>query len=369
MTARLSKLKTNSVAALVLLVVAPLTGCRKEEIQVYRVPREEPRVAQALAGAAMPEQVRWETPAGWKERDADGIRAARLVVAGKDGQAAEISVIPMPGVSAGKMDIVNIWRDQVRLGPVSEADLADMTEKVQIGAEPGELFDLVSNEPLIDNKAKARILVAMVKRGGTTWFFKLTGDEALVREQKPAFLSFLKSVSFVPGAPTAVHPPVAAGGNAGQTAGSPAANSEESGSKPAWDVPAGWQEVPPSQMLLAKFLINGNDGKADVTVSVFPGDVGGVLANVNRWRGQIGLEPVDQSESDKLVSSLDVMGGKAMLVDMSGQKGGQKTRLVGVIVPRGAQTWFYKLMGDPAVAEREKPALIKFVQSVRYSNA
>ena len=55
---------------------------------------------------------------------------------------------------------------------------------------------------------------------------------------------------------------------------------------------------------------------------------------------------------------------------MNGQnaKTGQSARLIGVIVPREGQTWFYKMMGDPAVAEREKTAFIKFVQTVRYPN-
>ena len=42
-----------------------------------------------------------------------------------------------------------------------------------------------------------------------------------------------------------------------------------------------------------------------------------------------------------------------MLVDMSGtdMKSGAKTRLVGAIVPKGKQTWFYKLMGPAALVE------------------
>jgi hypothetical protein len=69
------------------------------------------------------------------------------------------------------------------------------------------------------------------------------------------------------------------------------------------------------------------------------------------------------------VTALDVLGGKAMLVDVSGQSAtAGKARLIGVIVPRERQTWFYKMMGDPAVAEREKNVFIKFVQSVRYPN-
>ena len=125
------------------------------------------------------------------------------------------------------------------------------------------------------------------------------------------------------------------------------------------------------ELSLARFEIGGSDGKAEVTVSAFPGPAGGLVANVNRWRGQLGLKPVGQSEAEKLVASLDVMGGKAMLVDMNGQhpETGQKIRLISAIVPREGLTWFYKLMGDEAAAGREKAAFIRFVQSVRYPNA
>jgi hypothetical protein len=82
------------------------------------------------------------------------------------------------------------------------------------------------------------------------------------------------------------------------------------------------------------------------------------------------LTPVEQPELTKL-ASVDVMGGKATLVDVTGvsPRNGQKARLIGAIVPRDGSTWFYKLMGDEAVAEQNKPAFVKFIQTVRYPNA
>jgi hypothetical protein len=40
--------------------------------------------------------------------------------------------------------------------------------------------------------------------------------------------------------------------------------------------------------------------------------------------------------------------------------------MVGVSVPHGGQTWFYKLTGAGAVVGREKDAFTQFVQTVRY---
>jgi hypothetical protein len=99
------------------------------------------------------------------------------------------------------------------------------------------------------------------------------------------------------------------------------------------------------------------------------GEGGGLAANVNRWRGQLGLAPI--AEADKLQETLtpvDTPSGKAMFVDMTGTdaRTGKQARLVGAIVPQSGQTWFYKLMGDEQIVGREKNAFQKFVQSAKY---
>ena len=53
---------------------------------------------------------------------------------------------------------------------------------------------------------------------------------------------------------------------------------------------------------------------------------------------------------------------------MSGtdMKSGAKMRLIGAIVPKGKQTWFYKLMGPAALVEQQKDTFTKFLQTVKY---
>jgi hypothetical protein len=122
-------------------------------------------------------------------------------------------------------------------------------------------------------------------------------------------------------------------------------------------------------MLLARFEAGGEGGKAEITVSMFPGDVGGTVANVNRWRGQVGLAPMDETAVNQALTPIEVEGGSAMIVEMLNDQAGSGKRLVGVIWPRGTHTWFYKMVGDDALVAREKAALIRFVQSVRHSDA
>jgi hypothetical protein len=152
----------------------------------------------------------------------------------------------------------------------------------------------------------------------------------------------------------------------GAGAGLPAAGS--SGGEPKWEAPATWTESTPGPMVTKSFSIAGDAGqKAVVSISVLAGEGGGMLANVNRWRGQLSLPALAEDALPKAAESLDVLGGKGTLVDFTGTNAaGQPSRMVAVSVTHGAQTWFYKLMGDGAVVNREKAAFTRFVQTVSY---
>ena len=115
-------------------------------------------------------------------------------------------------------------------------------------------------------------------------------------------------------------------------------------------------------------LAGAGGATAAVNVSSANGEGGGLAGNVNRWRGQLGLPPLSEADINKLAKAIDVPGGKASLVDLSGAdaRTGQPTRLIGVIVPQSGQTWFYKLMGDAKVIENQKDTFIQFVQGVKY---
>ena len=67
-------------------------------------------------------------------------------------------------------------------------------------------------------------------------------------------------------------------------------------------------------MRLASHKVSDEDGnEIDFSITSFPGDVGGLLANVNRWLGQIGLPPTDQKTS-QIRPPVEVAGLPAQLV-------------------------------------------------------
>jgi hypothetical protein len=157
----------------------------------------------------------------------------------------------------------------------------------------------------------------------------------------------------------------------GMNAGAATTPAPDAGSVPTWTVPAGWQTAPLSQFLVAKFSITAADGsQAAVNISSLDGDGGGLLPNVTRWRGQLGLDPVGKADLSKL-PTMDASGGKATVVDISGTDAasGKPARLIGVVLPLGGQTWFYKLMGDASVVAQQKDAFTQFIQSAKYPDA
>mgnify|MGYP001265167736 CR=1 FL=1 len=56
-----------------------------------------------------------------------------------------------------------------------------------------------------------------------------------------------------------------------------------------WDAPNHWEEGKKSSMRIASYNVPYSQGLADLSISNFSGDGGGVLANINRWRGQLNL--------------------------------------------------------------------------------
>ena len=131
----------------------------------------------------------------------------------------------------------------------------------------------------------------------------------------------------------------------------------ESGSSLLWAVPAGWLSKPGSAMRKGTFDAGGG---AEVAITAFPGDVGGLLGNVNRWRRQAGLSEVDDAGLAQAVTPLDANGLRFFVVDASGGA----SPVVAALVPWNGGTWFFKLTGPPAAVARARPAFLSFLGTV-----
>lgn len=133
----------------------------------------------------------------------------------------------------------------------------------------------------------------------------------------------------------------------------------------SWVVPEGWtqQAGGPAGPRVATLSAGEGDEKLEVAITRFPGTVGGVLANVNRWRGQVGLTPITADDLPKETEEVEVAGVKATAVDLKGQNG---QRMLAAMVPQGEQIYFVKMMGRGEPVEKQAEAFDAFVRSIRF---
>jgi hypothetical protein len=145
---------------------------------------------------------------------------------------------------------------------------------------------------------KSRMIGAIVPHGDRTWFFKLVGPVELIEGHRQQFDRFLESVHFT----------------------------GDDDEPVTWKVPDGWREERGrGGMRYAAFHLV-NDDSVELTVTTFDQAAGGLLANVNRWRKQLDLAPVKDSELPSVTHETRVDGTAATVVDMTGTGSG-KTRM------------------------------------------
>lgn len=131
-----------------------------------------------------------------------------------------------------------------------------------------------------------------------------------------------------------------------------------------WTVPDGWTLDPePRQMRLATYLAPDPGGEVEVAVSRFPGRVGGELANINRWRGQMGLSPVDASGLESVIERFTAPGFEGYETRIESPNGVMLA--AGVYDTNADQSWFVRAtVADTAVADRIQGDLFSMARSI-----
>lgn len=257
---------------------------------------------------------KFELPSGWTRTPGSQFRFATLKTGAAD---VAVSSLPLrPGENAEQYTLANVnrWLGQVGKPGLSADQLGSVTKKVPISSGEAIVFD--SGAPLSGVPAS----------GGNT---PSSSQETTTGATTPA------------------------GGNANQADGL------------TFDLPEKWQRGGNRPMRVATFNVDEDGKQLEITLTRLGVNSGSMLANVNRWRGQIGLEPIDQATLDKDTLSLDVAGENApyfVLADAKVEKA-----IYVVVVERPDHKLFIKLMGDRGLAESEKSAFQEFVESIRFN--
>jgi hypothetical protein len=383
--------------ASILLVSATVSCKQDKEIKVYRLARETPAATAdphagmpgmmpggamppladgadphagltaeqlAAAGAAMPQNQQFSDspPAHWKKLAPSAMLLGKYQIEGPDGATVDVTFSTLRSAPGGLLANINRWRGQ--LGQETFADDAALKENTRtVPSGFGEAL-FIEIEGLVDNsdpKKDGRLIGAIAESGASAWFFKLRGNEALAAAERENFINWIASVkpaetSKVPMHGTApgegLAPPVS-------SAAAPAGDGTLS-----WQLPEGWTPVNGSSARYATLAIAGADGtKGELAVTHFPGDVGGDLANVNRWRAQIGLEPIDEAALAASVAQVAAGPKTIKVIDATGPQ----NRCAAGWVAHSGETWFFKFTGPDALVGAEKAKFTAFLESIRFN--
>lgn len=268
---------------------------------------------------------RFDAAPHWEPLPASGMRFAAFRF-GSEDDPIELTIVPLGPEAGDLLANVNRWRGQLNLPPITEAHLHESATPVTLGGREITLVDLVSSHqraPMHDD--------AMTDLDPHT-------------ESRTEGNEFTGAVSSI-----------------------------------TYDVPAGWTEREATGMRQASFTVTrDNEDIVDVSVIALPGEAGGLLANVNFWRGQLGLNEIDEQQLPELLHTLTIDGNlQATSVDLTNEEpfderasetpsGSTPQRIIAAIHARSEHTWFIKMTGPHDVLTEHKQRFEAFVASIRF---
>ncbi|MFP4143513.1 MAG: hypothetical protein ACLFV3_00050 [Phycisphaeraceae bacterium] len=137
----------------------------------------------------------------------------------------------------------------------------------------------------------------------------------------------------------------------------------------SWTLPDGWREVDDDQPMRVATFMAGPEGEAlEVAVSAFAGDAGGTRANINRWRRQMGLGPIEAGEIDEHTSAFqhdDLRGRTLRIRGRASQDEPATDMLAAILQAGGSRTWFVRATGPADLLDRHESAFEQFAHSFR----
>jgi hypothetical protein len=284
---------------------------------------------------------KWEIPAGWREEPGTARRFATIRVPAAE-RSLELTVVNLPKAAGDDEQYllanINRWRGQLGLPDVDLAELPKQISAVKL--KEGEAT-------LVDFEGESAAGGGM---GGPFGGGGFAGGPFSGRARVP-----MAGNRAADG--RAPHPPMS-GGVADFGPGHP--------SPITFETPTGWVAGPSDRMRKAAFGVGDEEKHALITVIDLGPEAGSLLANVNRWRGQLQLPPITEGELPQEVRHLPVDGQRGDYVELKSSEGTQpRQAMLAVMVPHGGKKWFIKMVGDGAIVEREKPHFEAFVRSLR----
>jgi hypothetical protein len=251
-------------------------------------------------------EIEWKVPEDWSEEHTDKRFKAVIRFAGK-GMPLPITITQLGGPQARDVRAnLNRWRvEQLGLDAISDAELKKLEDNIQVGGRKATRVDFVGPG---GGKGARRV------------------ETAAPAEPSRRPFTFVK--------------------------------------------PDDWEELPADAVSGirrdAVFRVGPGEHTAQTTIMRFGGAGGGALANINRWRNELGLAPLKEDELRPELRSLNTASGRADYVELTGRdRKNEERATLGAWIAHGGQTWFITMKGPADLVRAQKSAFEAFVQSFR----
>jgi len=393
---------------------------REEDVRIYeveipedyRIDDDQERSPEADALASIVDGVRtadgsltWNAPAGWQRRPLSNfINQGNFMLPAYDGPPASLTISVFPDQTGGLVNNVNRWREQLNQPPLSESEVLESIETIEVAALPEPIQFIRIDGTEGDGQAAAT-------EGGflfledESWFFKLSGPTQAVDQHSEDFREFLQSVRprqrripqehpATTGEPTTTgqvdeqvpRPPSGEQTNhehVGHTHSEEAHSDCESCDHESegdgqvsisgfhFELPEGWMEKPPGPMRRASFIVPGPEGLlTDVSVVRLDGGGASLEANARLWRNQLGLEDIAGEEMEDLYTPLTgTEWGHALLFEATSTdriiENAYTGTILAALMPEDDGTWVVRMRGASSHVAYEKDNFIAFLQSLQ----
>ena len=109
---------------------------------------------------------------------------------------------------------------------------------------------------------------------------------------------------------------------------------------------------------------------ATLSVVSFPGEAGGLLSNVNRWRGQLQLDPMTEEALEKVVK-MEYLGDHdikwvRLSTSVESLEKKRSSTFVVAIFEHAGESWFLKMVSDRRGADYFQTQFRDWVKTIRH---
>ncbi len=352
---------------------------RDDGIRVYRSPKDQmtsvsdtpssphTTMTSTTRSNEQPGKLQWAVPTGWTEQPGDSPMRYATLTDQRTTPPTEITVTRLGTKSGSLLANVNRWRGQLGLPPTDETGLAHMTHSLERSAMPATIVNIAA--PASDTDSPQRMLAAVFAQPDATWFFKLSNTSAIVEAAEPDFLALCRSIHLEPAASAPPSSPSSAIPNMmpGMGDGPPELTQPQNAGPLTFVVPEGWKQDPSPRMARIATLLIDDAPSTELAISRFPGDVGGELANVNRWRNQLGLPPIATLGAQE-ATTVTIGNHPARVYRFAALTGNENASAMFVaLLPMHDETWFFKLTGPVSSVDAQRTRFEAFINSVSFT--